>query len=418
MDKFLYILFVKLYTPAAFLLSFFNQKAAWWYHGRKGIFDKIQAAVGGDRSAKVWMHCASLGEFEQGRPLLERIKALSPESKLVLTFFSPSGYEVQKNTNSADYIFYLPIDSKKNASRFLDLVQPTLILFVKYEYWYHYLKESHARKIPMLLVSGIFLPHYSFFQWYGKMRRQMLRFFSHYFVQDERSKQLLASLGIANVHVTGDTRFDRVLKVASERKSFPEIERFISGRKTVVAGSTWLDDDEELDHFANTHPELRFIIAPHDIGKDRIKECCKLYKSSVLYSIYKNSTNTDHSVNTMIVDNIGMLKFLYRYGTVCYIGGGFGSDGIHNILEAAVYYKPVVFGPEYENFSEATELVKRGGAFDVHDALELEQQLDELLSDEKLYSDASKISGDYVKESGGATEAIMEYIQENRLLIN
>jgi len=421
MDKFFYILFIRLYTPAAAMLSFFNQKAASWINGRKQIFSKIEAALKNDTSKKIWMHCASLGEFEQGRPLLEKLKEIYPDHKQVLSFFSPSGYEVQKNSKTADYIFYLPIDSKQNAAKFLDLVRPVLILFVKYEYWYYYLKEAHARKIPLLLVSGIFLPKYSFFQWYGKMRRAMLGYFTHFFVQTERSQELLQSINIHNVSVTGDTRFDRVLEVAAEERSYPEIEKFISGKKTIVAGSTWLEDDEELDHFANTHPEFSFIIAPHDVSKDRVKECCKLYRNPILYSVYRNAEPGQKpaaNINTLIIDNIGILKFLYRYATVCYVGGGFGSDGIHNILEAAVYYKPVLFGPEYENFFEATELVERGGAFDVEDALDLEQQLNDLLSDENLYTTASRIAGDYVRNNGGATYAIIHFIQENRLLIN
>jgi 3-deoxy-D-manno-octulosonic-acid transferase len=422
MDKLFYILFVKLYPVAAAVLSPFNYKAKLWLEGRRNIFNTIETGVCNSTAKKIWMHCASLGEFEQGRPLLEKFKALYPKHLLVLTFFSPSGYEVQKNSNIADHIFYLPIDSQKNAKRFLDLIQPSLIVFVKYEYWYYYLKESHSRNIPLLLASGIFLPNFSFFQWYGKMRREMLHFFTHFFVQTEQSKQLLETINITNVSITGDTRFDRVLQVASEHKTFAEIEQFVNNNKTIVAGSTWTDDDEALDHFANTHTELRFIVAPHDIGKERIKECCKLYKHAVLYSEYLRLINKNEplneNVNTLIIDNIGMLKFLYRYATICFIGGGFGNDGIHNILEAAVYFKPLIFGPAYENFSEAVELIDKGGAFDVEDALELEQQLTELLSDEPLYKEASDIAGDYVKQRAGATNAIMQYIQTNRLLIN
>jgi 3-deoxy-D-manno-octulosonic-acid transferase len=422
MDKFFYIIFIKIYPLAAALISPFNSKAALWRKGRKKILKKIEAAIHNDDAKKIWMHCASLGEFEQGRPLLEKFKILYPNYKIVLTFFSPSGYEVQKNNSIAHYIFYLPIDSKKNAKNFLELINPSLIVFVKYEYWYYYLKEAHARKIPLLLASGIFLSHFSFFKWYGKMRREMLHFFTHFFVQTENSKQLLQSINISNVSVTGDTRFDRVLQIASEQKTFTEIEAFINNKKTIVAGSTWTDDDEVLDHFANTNTELKFIIAPHDISKDRLKECCQLYKHAVLFSDYINSITKDETlnenINTLIIDNIGTLKFLYRYATICYVGGGFGNDGIHNVLEAAVYYKPVVFGPAYENFSEAISLIDKGGAFDIDGPLELESQMEELLSDEKFYTETCKIAGDYVKNNAGATKAIMDYIQENRLLIN
>ena len=417
MDKLGYILFIKLYPFIAKILSSFNSKTALWIKGRKNILNKIKTALEKDTSKKIWMHCASLGEFEQGRPLLEKLKNIYTDYSLVLTFFSPSGYEVKKNCREADYIFYLPMDSKKNAANFLNTVQPALIIFIKYDYWYYYLKEAHTRKIPLLLASGIFLPNFSFFKWYGKMRREMLTFFTHLFVQTESSKQLLQSINITNVSVSGDTRFDRVLQVASEEKDFPEIIHFINNKKTIVAGSTWLDDDEALDHFTNTHPELRFIIAPHDIENSRIEECKNLYHYSITYSEYKNAVDNNkpigENINALIIDNIGMLKFLYHYAYICYVGGGFGNDGIHNILEAAVYYKPVLFGPEFDNFSEAVELTEKGGAFDVEDALELEKQLEDLLADEDFYKEACNISGKYVKSNAGATAIIIQYIQEN-----
>lgn len=422
MDKIGYILFIKLYPFIAKVISPFNSKAALWVKGRKNIIDKLNSVLEKDKSKRIWMHCASLGEYEQGRPLLEQLKNHYAGYKFVLTFFSPSGYEVKKNSKEADYIFYLPIDSKKNAADFIDAVNPALIIFIKYDYWYYYLKEAHQRKIPLLLASGIFLPGFSFFQWYGKIRREMLTFFTHLFVQNENSKKLLQTINITNVSVAGDTRFDRVLQVAAEQKDFPEIIHFINNKKTIVAGSTWIDDDEALDHFANTHPELRFIIAPHDIGNARIEECRSLYHFSISYSEYKNALDYNkpiaENINTLIVDNIGMLKFLYRYAAICYIGGGFGNDGIHNILEAAVYHKPVLFGPEFDNFSEAVQLVEKGGAFDVEDALELEKQLEDLLADEKFYAEACNISGEYVKNNIGATAVIIQYIQENLLLTN
>lgn len=422
MDKLFYIIFVKLYPFVAALISPFNNKAKLWIKGRKNIFDEIKTAIANNQSKKIWMHCASLGEYEQGRPLLEKFKELYPAYKLVLTFFSPSGYEVQQNNKLADYVFYLPIDSSANAKKFLDLIQPSAILFIKYEFWYYYLKEIHARKITLLLVSGLFLPSFSFFKWYGKMRREMLHFFTHFFVQNESSKQLLLSININNVTVSGDTRFDRVLQVASELKTFSEIERFINQTKTIVAGSTWTEDDEALDHYANTHAEYKFIIAPHDISKERLKECCTLYRHSIFYSQYVALLNKNEAIskriNTIIIDNIGSLKFLYRYATVAFIGGGFGNDGIHNILEAAVYYKPVLFGPAFENFSEATELIDKGGAFDVEDAIELEDQLEELLNNDELYAEACSIAGEYVKNNAGATNAIINYIQAKRLFVN
>ncbi|SFQ33932.1 3-deoxy-D-manno-octulosonic acid transferase [Parafilimonas terrae] len=420
MFTFFYNIFIKLYPIGAAIISPFNEKAALWIKGRKNIFNKISAAIADDTSLKIWMHCSSLGEFEQGRPLLEKFRQLHPSYKLVLTFFSPSGYEVQKNNKVADYIFYLPVDSKPNAKKFVQLIRPSLVVFVKYEYWYYYLKEINKRNIPLILVSGIFFPGFSFFQWYGKLQRQMLTFFTHFFVQTEDSKNLLHSINVNNVTVSGDTRFDRVLEVASELKQFPVIENFISDKKVVVAGSTWTEDDEALDHFANTRPELRFIVAPHDISKERLEECCKLYKHAILFSEYEKaiagSQPLPNNINTLIIDNIGTLKFLYRYATICYVGGGFGDDGIHNILEAAVYYKPVLFGPAFDKFYEALQLIDKGGAFDVEDAIELEAQLDDLLQDEYLYRQACRIAGDYVKDNAGATGIIMKYIQEKRLL--
>ncbi len=420
MYKFIYNIFIRLYPFIASIIARFNNKTALWVKGRKNIIQNISSALSQDDSKKIWIHCSSLGEYEQGRPVIEKLKEHFPQYKSVLTFFSSSGYEVKKNSNEADYIFYLPMDSKKNATAFLKIVKPSLILFIKYDYWYYYLSEAYLKKITLLLASGIFLPGYAFFKWYGKLQREMLQFFTHLFVQTENSKQLLQQININNVTVSGDTRFDRVLRVASEQKNFNDIIQFISNKKTIVAGSTWPDDDEALDHFTNTHPELRFIIAPHSIEASRIKECSGLYHFSITHSAYKklkeDQKQLPQHINTLIIDNIGMLKFLYRYATICYVGGGFGNDGIHNILEAAVYYKPVVFGPKYDKFSEAIELIEKGGAFDVNDALELEKQLCELLEDKNFYNDTCTVSGEYVKQNAGATSTIVNYIQENRLL--
>jgi 3-deoxy-D-manno-octulosonic-acid transferase len=423
MHKFFYNVFIRLYPLAAAVISPFNEKARLWLNGRKTILTHIETSVAGDDAKKIWMHCSSLGEFEQGRPLIEKFKELYPSYKIVLTFFSPSGYEVQKNNQLVDYVFYLPMDSSKNAKFFLDVINPSLIVFVKYEFWYYFLKEIHERNIPLLLVSAIFFEHFSFFKWYGTWYRESLFFFNHIFLQTKQSEDLLKTINVTkNLSIAGDTRFDRVLQVAAETRSFPEIEAFIANAKTIIAGSTWTEDDEVLDHYANTHPEIKFIVAPHDLSKERIKECCTLFKHAVLYSDYvemiKKQMQTDVTINTLIIDNMGMLKFLYRYATICFIGGGFGDDGIHNILEASVYYKPVLFGPAYDKFSEAIELVEKGGAFDVEDAIELEEELNDLLRDETSYNEACNIAGEYVKNNAGATATIMQYIQENRLLIN
>jgi 3-deoxy-D-manno-octulosonic-acid transferase len=422
MGKFLYILFTKLYPVGARLLFPFNKKAALWVKGRKHVMDHIAFNTQRDPAKKIWVHCASLGEFEQGRPIMQALKQHYPAYKILLTFFSPSGYEVQKGYKGADYIFYMPMDSFAAARRFYDSVQPKLVVFIKYEFWYYYLQKGKSLNIPLLLVSGIFRKSQPFFNWYGGFHRSMLACFSHLFVQTQRSAELLASINIRNVSVTGDTRFDRVLEIAAKAQYYKEIETFCNGKTVIVAGSTWTDDDEELDHYANTHPEYRFIIAPHDIGEERLKECDAFYKRSIRYTTYlkKLAANEiiDPSVNTLIIDNIGMLKYLYLCATICYVGGGFGGDGVHNVAEAAVYGKPVVFGPVYEKFIEAADLVEEGGAFSVDDALALEKQFDELLRNKALYNNACAKAGNYIKARSGATIQVMRYIQENRLLTN
>ncbi len=365
----------------------------------------------------VWMHCASLGEFEQGRPLLEKIRKRYPHARILLTFFSPSGYEIRKNYDGADHVAYLPMDSKKAARSFIDIVKPSLVLWVKYEYWYYFLVELKKRGIPALLVSGIFRPDQPFFKWYGRLHRYMLESFSHFFVQTDDSRSLLQKLGYAaNVSISGDTRFDRVIAIAEEHTPLPVIENFCGHHPVMVAGSTWIDDEEELDHYANTHPEIRFIIAPHEIHEDHIKEIEKLFHHSVRYSQLKESGVMKQDTNVLIIDNIGMLSKLYRFATITYVGGGFGEDGVHNVLEAAVYGKPVVFGPEYDKYVEAEGLVEAGGAFPVENALELEQRLNSLLQDETQYRSACEAARKFVYEKKGATEKILSYIQEKRLL--
>jgi len=421
MGKLMYNIFIRLYPLAATIVGIFNAKARQWVKGRKNVFSKIAKAMDASGEKKIWMHCSSLGEFEQGRPLLEKIKSTYPSYKIVLTFFSPSGYEVRKNYDHADYIFYLPIDSLSNAKKFYNLIKPSLVIFVKYEFWYYYLREAQQRNIPLLLVSAIFRKGQPFFKWYGSFHRQMLRLFSHIFVQNNQSVQLLNDINITTATISGDTRFDRVIEIAESFKPMPEIEEFCAGKTTVVAGSTWIEDDEELDHYANTHRDYCFIIAPHDIGEERLKECDALYKYSIRYSTYIQLLKSNlplQEVNTLIIDNIGMLSRLYKYATIGFIGGGFGGDGVHNVLEAAVFYRPIVFGPVYEKYFEAVELLEHGGAFSIEDALELEQQFDELLKDTDGYKKACNNAGDYVKSNSGATGNILNYIQEKRLLTN
>jgi 3-deoxy-D-manno-octulosonic-acid transferase len=418
-----YRIFIWLYPKGVWLASFFNSKAKMWLQGRDKVFDQLADVFRNNTRPVLWMHCSSLGEFEQGLPLLEICRKQYPSHLVLLSFFSPSGYEIRKNHPVADHVCYLPMDSASNARHFLRIVQPALVVFVKYEYWYFFLREIYRAQIPLLLVSGIFRKNQPFFKWYGDMHKKMLSFFSCLLVQNEPSALLLRNIGFADrTLVTGDTRFDRVLEIAANSRSVPDLEAFCGSYNVIIAGSTWTDDDEELDHFANTRTGTRFIIAPHDIDTDRLKECLSLYKHAILYSDYRKRFETDgrvpEDINVLIIDNMGMLSSIYRYATVCYVGGGFSDDGIHNILEAAVYGKPVIFGPVYDKYAEAEELLDSGGAFTIDDALELESVLTQLLENREQLQTASEAAGRYVQENSGATARIMQYIQVNRLLIN
>lgn len=438
MHLFFYTIFCRLYLLGVRLAARWNPKARLWLEGRKGLLEKLEKAGIQHPEASirkpetdspltthhslVWIHCASLGEFEQGRPVLEALRSRYPGIKILLTFFSPSGYEVRKNYEGADYVFYLPMDSRANARRFLDIVQPSLVIWIKYEYWYHYLTALKKRKIPTLLVSGIFRPGQPFFKWYGRLHRYILESFTHLFVQSADSRDLLAGIGFtANVTVNGDTRFDRVAQIAQQFAPIPAVEAFCGNHPVIVAGSTWLDDEEELDHYANTHPEMRFIIAPHEVHEAHLVEIEKLFRHTVRYSVLQKRvpgtvSRDQHVTNTLIIDNIGMLSRLYKYATITYVGGGFGNDGVHNVLEAAVYGKPVVHGPVYEKYIEATELVEQGGAFPIETALELEKVLNNLLTETAAYNKACRQAGDYVRNKAGATDAVLQFIQEKRLL--
>ncbi|MEO6916014.1 MAG: glycosyltransferase N-terminal domain-containing protein [Chitinophagaceae bacterium] len=372
------------------------------------------------RKIRVWMHCASLGEFEQGRPVIEGLRQNYPEISIIVTFFSPSGFEVRKNYEGADHIFYLPADSASNARRFLDIVRPTLVLWIKYEYWYYYLRQIHKMQIPLLLISANFIPSQAFFQWYGSLHRKMLDFFSGIFVQSESSRILLTSINVVKkVEIGGDTRFDRVMDIAGQFEEIESIARFCGQSQVVVSGSTWEEDEEMLDHYANTHQGIRFIIAPHEIGEERIRKIQELFKHSVTYSTYINESEMREpagETNVLIIDNIGLLSRLYKYATIAYVGGGFGEDGVHNILEAAVFGRPVIYGPVYEKFLEAAELVECGGGISIGSALELERLLNKLLKDKSAYNTAAQASRNYVRENIGARERILKFIEDNHLV--
>ncbi len=412
-----YNLFIFFYSIGIRLIAPWNSKAKKWLAGRKDIFKQLQNAFSNNHGNVVWVHCASLGEFEQGRPVIEKVKNQYPNARIFLTFFSPSGYEIRKDYQGADWVFYLPMDGKKNAKRLLDIVQPQLVLWIKYEYWYYYLTEINKRKIPILLISGIFRQGQPFFKWYGGVHRKMLQRFSHFFVQNELSQKLLQTTNIENVTISGDTRFDRVVEIADQFSPIPEIETFCKDHAIIVAGSTWDEDEKQMDHYANTHPELKFIIAPHEIEEDRLLEIEKLFHDTIRFSqLTKNQSANDKRV--LIIDNIGMLAKLYHYATIAFVGGGFGEDGVHNVLEAAVYGKPVVYGPVYDKYIEAVELEACGGGLSVGSALELETTFNELLTDTIQYQQACTCAYDYVYSHKGATEKVMNYIYEKRLLTN
>lgn len=371
------------------------------------------------KSKTVWMHCASLGEFEQGRPLLENIRKTYPDTTIVLTFFSPSGYEVQHNYPGADYVFYLPMDGRRNTKQWLDILQPSLVLWVKYEFWYYHLAALKNTDVPVLMVSGIFRPGQPFFKWYGGVWRRMLYSFTHFFVQNEESRLLLQSLGHTNSTVGGDTRFDRVIEIAENARPLPLIEKFCKGREVIIAGSTWEDDEAEWTHYVRSHRDICFIFAPHEVDAANIADVKKEFPGSILYSeLEKNNSPEEMSAHVLIIDNIGMLSQLYRYATITYVGGGFDAGGIHNILEAVVYGKPVIFGPNYEKFAEAVDLVDTGVAFSIDSAVELEQLLTQLWGDEQRLQEIGYKAKNYVMAKAGATRQVMAYIQANRLLTN
>lgn len=366
------------------------------------------------------MHCASLGEFEQGRPLLESLRLLHRPYQVVLTFFSPSGYEVMKDYKGADHVFYLPMDSPANAKRFLEAVHPSLVLWVKYEYWFYYLDEIRKRNIPCILVSGIFRQRQPFFKWYGGIWKKMLDSFTYFFVQNEESKELLSTIGfIENVTINGDTRFDRVLEISKTFQHVPFIPEFCGNSTVIVAGSTWEEDEIELMHFVKQHPEIKFIIAPHEIDDENLNDVKSAFANSIFYSELGQTPDPDpQTKNVLIIDNIGMLSRLYKYATVAYVGGGFDDEGVHNVLEAAVYGKPVVFGPVYEKFDEATGLVIEGGGISVNGPIRLEAILNRILDDENERKTMGEAARNYVLANAGASEKILQFIQEKRLLTN
>lgn len=378
------------------------------WKGERCTIKLLQQKV--DRSSKyIWFHAASLGEFEQGRPLIEHIKAKYPNYKILLTFFSPSGYEVRKDYEGADIVCYLPIDTFRNARRFLNAIQPVMVFFIKYEFWYHYLSILNKRNVPTYSVSSIFRPNQIFFRWYGYEYKKVLRCFTKFFVQNQQSKDLLSSIGINNVEITGDTRFDRVLSIKEKAQALPLIEKFVNHKNTFVAGSSWTPDEEIFIEYFNQHPQWKLIIAPHVVNKEHISAIRNKVKGRVvLYSeINKGDIET---ADCLIIDCYGLLSSIYQYGDVTYVGGGFGA-GIHNVLEAAVWNVPVIFGPNNHNFMEARNLIAIGGGFEINNYDDFDNLLNRFSSSPDCLKQAGEQAGHFVETCTGATCRILSSIQ-------
>ena len=411
--RLLYTLALHLYALLIEVASFFNKKARrtrWGQWHTNGILrDKI------DRQAKyIWFHAASLGEFEQGRPIMEAIRKRYPQYKILLTFFSPSGYEVRKNYDGADVICYLPFDTPFKVNKFLHLANPAMAIFIKYEFWYNYLAELKRRNIPTYLVCGIFRREQLFFKWYGGWYRKALQCFDRLFVQDEASAMLLTRFGITNVSVCGDTRFDRVLEVKRQARLLSAVEEFVGAgnRLVVVAGSSWPQDEDVFIPYFNDHAGMKLIIAPHEIHREHLMDIeSKLKRPSIRLSETNEQTVADK--DCMIIDSFGLLSSIYRYGHIAYIGGGFGK-GIHNTLEAAVYGIPVIFGPNYHKFREAKGLIKVGGGFSLTNEAGFKTLMDTLIADTEFRQKAGHIVSDYVQQNSGVTERILQELPLNR----
>ncbi len=414
MPKLLYNIGLKAYQAAIALAAPFNQKAKLMLSGREGQFDRMRQGLQGNRAPVAWFHCASLGEFEQGRPVIEAFREAFPAYKVLLTFFSPSGYEVRKAYTGADYVFYLPLDSAANAAKFLELAQPRLAVFVKYEFWHYYLQALRRHKVPALSVAAIFRPDQIFFRRYGGFYRNILRNFEHIYTQNKASTALLQTIGITQASVAGDTRFDRVLQTAAGVKDIPLVEAFVQNGQAFMVGSSWPSDMEVLLPLIQKYRQsVKFIIAPHEIQESGIGALLQqLGAGAIRFS--QADACAAAAAEVLIIDNIGMLSSLYRYGTYAYIGGAFGK-GLHNTLEAAVFGLPLFYGPNYSKFQEAQDLVALGCAFSVKDSKELLNAFEQVHASESVRQTIAATEKRYVQQQAGATATIMADIK--RLLL-
>lgn len=406
---FLYALVIRIISP-------FHKKARKMIVGHKQTYRKLKAEV--DPNAQyIWFHAASLGEFEQGRPIIEAIKKEHPEYKILLTFFSPSGYEVRKDYGMADIVCYLPFDKKRNVKRFLKLIQPKMTIFIKYEFWYNFINQLWKRNIPTYMISAVFRPNQIFFRWYGNNMRRILPMYTRICLQDKASEQLLKSINVTNTAVCGDTRFDRVVDIRNQAKPLDLVEAFATkakeeGEKIIVAGSSWPKDEDIFIPYFNINTDVKLIIAPHEIDEAHLKYIeSNLQRPYIRYS--KASWDDMSKYDCLIIDCFGLLSSIYRYGQVAYVGGGFGV-GIHNILEAAVYGVPVIFGPNFKKFREAQELIEQGGAYSIADSQSFRGLVDEFFEYDNILQNAGNNAGKYVSSNIGVVKKVMDIIFEKK----
>lgn len=408
----MYNFVISLYALIVHLLSPFHRKAKLMVKGHKEVYSILKEKIN-PKDKYIWLHAASLGEFEQGRPIIENIKANYPAYKILLTFFSPSGYEVRKDYELADVVCYLPFDRKRNVKKFLELANPEIAIFIKYEFWYNYINQLNERRIPIYMVSAIFRPNQIFFKSYGKSYQKILHLYKCICVQDENSKELLSDIGVTNVEVCGDTRFDRVSDIKERAKRLPLAEAFVrendtNNKLTLVAGSSWPKDEDIFISYFNKNKNLKLIIAPHEIHESHLVYIeNNLQRPSIRYSQATEDTIGDY--DCLIIDSFGLLSSLYRYGQIAYVGGGFGV-GIHNILEAAVYSIPVVFGPNFKKFREAHQLIEAGGGYSIHAADSFFVLMDEFLEYPEVLLSAGEHAGDYVRDNAGVVNRVMKIL--------
>lgn len=407
--RFLYDITIHLVQFLLKIVALFSSKMKLFIEGRKNVFSILELKIK-STDKTIWFHAASLGEYEQGLPVIEKIKETYPNHKIVLTFFSPSGYEVRKNNTIADVTVYLPLDTSKNAKQFLKLVHPDLVFFIKYEFWINYLDQLKKQNIPTYLISGIFREKQLFFKWYGGFYRKALDTFTHFFVQNENSKKLISELGKTNVTISGDTRFDRVVAILEKDNTLDFISEFKNNSLTIVIGSSWPKDESLLIEYINSCAlDIKFIIAPHNIKAEQIESLKNSIRKKVV--LFSEKENKDLSqFNVFIIDTIGILTKIYSYADIAYVGGGFGNPGVHNILEPATFGVPIVIGPNYSHFEEATTLVQLSGCLSITTQRELEQALSDLIQNNETRYNKGQICNTFVQKNKGATNSILSKI--------